>query len=268
MAETWECTACWLVFHWVSFHLDIESRIDKQDFSGNWHQLPPPKPLLAIVRNIHLQTERNETTRMDREDALVDGCVIRRKLRRETSKKRQEKNAAEFRPILNRKGSKGAELLKYYLAFLLLLSLILCKSTKNYNLSEHVDTDNKIFINPNAFKNSNLVGDRIYFSAAEFFGEPAGNFCHALATLQSPDAGRVGAEGRQLGLLGEQALGAVNGLLARGYGGHQRTLGFREYAPHLGILRLRQTHTVHTCVHVHLHRNRKWHKCFKAIQKR
>jgi hypothetical protein len=48
-------------------------------------------------------------------------------------------------------------------------SYILCKSKKYYTFPRHVDTDNKIIINPNAFKNSNLLGDRIFFSAAEFF---------------------------------------------------------------------------------------------------
>ena len=54
-----------------------------------------------------------------------------------------------------------------------------------------------------------------------------------------PDAGGIVAQGRQLGLLREEALGAADGLLTGRDGGHQGLLGFREYAPHLGVLRLR-----------------------------
>jgi hypothetical protein len=40
----------------------------------------------------------------------------------------------------------------------------------------NIDTDNKIFIITNAFKKSNLVGGRNFFSAAEFSTGLAGKF--------------------------------------------------------------------------------------------
>ncbi len=54
------------------------------------------------------------------------------------------------------------------ISFSLIFSNSLCKS-KIVNFPRHLDTDNKIFISVNAFKISNLVGSRIFFSAAEFF---------------------------------------------------------------------------------------------------
>jgi hypothetical protein len=69
-----------------------------------------------------------------------------------------------LRPILDfvyKQGRKGAELLKK-LKFLLLFSLIRCKLKKSYTFPRHVDTDNKISMNLNAFKESNLVGDGFF----------------------------------------------------------------------------------------------------------
>jgi hypothetical protein len=63
--------------------------------------------------------------------------------------------------------TKGRELLKK-LVFFLLFSLFLCKSKKYYTFPKQVDTDNEIFMSPNAFKKSNLVGAGFFLSGRIF----------------------------------------------------------------------------------------------------
>jgi hypothetical protein len=52
----------------------------------------------------------------------------------------------------------------------------------------HIDTDNKIFISPNAFKKSNLVGDLIIFSASYFLPDLLESFAQSTRVRNTADA--------------------------------------------------------------------------------
>ncbi len=68
--------------------------------------------------------------------------------------------------FVQKRAENGPHFLK--LVFLLLFSLILCKSKKYYTFPRHVDTNNKIFIGPKVFKVKFRKGPDFFHSVRTF----------------------------------------------------------------------------------------------------